>query len=104
MARRWSEDGFLTEPTIEVGEAEEGLNVFDLLRFQPFLDNFDLFISHCQAKVHQDISEEFHIILLPFSFISFGIETMFPEALEKFTDVLLVLFEIVRIDKDVIER
>ena len=40
---------------------------------------------------------------MPFAFISFGVETVFPEASEQFADVFLVLFEIVGIDKDVIE-
>ena len=92
----------MNELPIEVGKAKEGLNVFDLLRFQPLLNNLDFLISHCQAEVHQDISKELNRILVPFAFICFGIETMFPEASEQFADVFLVLFEI-RIDKDVIE-
>ena len=40
---------------------------------------------------------------MPFAFIHFGVETMFPQASEQFADVFLVLFEIVGIDEDVIE-
>ena len=93
----------MNELPIEVGEAKEGLNVFNLLRFWPLLDNFDFLISHCQAEVCQDISEEFNRISVPFTFIGFGVEAMFPEVLEQFVDVVLVLFEIVRIDQDIIE-
>ena len=88
---------------VEVGEAKEGLYVFNLSRFQPLLDNFDFLIGHCQAEVHQDISEELNGISVPFAFIRFGIETVFPEVSEQFADVFLVLFEIGGIDKDIIE-
>ena len=49
------------------------------------------------------MSEELNRISVPCAFIHFGIETMFPEALEQFVDVFLVLFESVGIDKDIIE-
>ena len=93
----------MNEPPIEVGKAKEGLNVFDLPRFWPLLDNLDFLVGHCQAEVCQDISEELNGISVPFTFIHFGIETVFPKMSEQFTDVFLVLFEIVRIDEDVIE-
>ena len=93
----------MNELPIEVGEAKEGLNVFDLPRFRPLLDNLNFFVSHCQAKVRQNISEELNGILVPFTFSCFGLETMFPKALEQFADMFLVLFEIVGIDEDVIK-
>ena len=88
---------------IEVGEAKEGLNVFNLPRFRPLLDNLDFFISHCQTEVRQDIFKELHRISVPFTFVCFGVETVFPEVLEQFADVFLVLFEIIGIDEDVIK-
>ena len=93
----------MNELPIEVGEAKERLYVFNLLRFRPLLDNLNFFVSHCQAEVHQDISKELNGISVPFAFICFGIETVFPKALEQFVDVFLVLFESVRIDEDIIE-
>ena len=93
----------MNELPIEVGKAKEGLDVFNLLRFWKLLDITDFLVSHCQAEVHQDISEELNGISLPCIFVCFGIETMFPEASEQFTNVFLVLIEIVRIDEDVIE-
>ena len=42
----------MNESPIEVGEAKEGLYVFNLPRFRPFLDNLNFIVSHCQAKVH----------------------------------------------------
>ena len=79
------------------------MNVLNLPRFWPLLDNLDFFISHCQTEVHQDISEELNRISVPFAFVGFGVETVFPQASEQFADGFLVLFEIVGIDKDVIE-
>ena len=93
----------MNESPVEVGEAKERLYVFNLPRFRPLLDNLNFLAGHCQAEVCQDISEEFNKISVPFAFICCGIETMFPEASEQFVDVFLVLFEIVGIDKDIIE-
>ena len=42
----------MNESPIEVGEAREGLYVFNLPRFRPFLDNFNFLVGHCQAEVH----------------------------------------------------
>ena len=93
----------VNESPVQVRKAKEGLYVFNLLRFQPLLDNCNFLVSHCQAEVHQDISEELNGILVPFAFIRFGVETVFPKASEQFTDVFLVLFKIVGIDEDIIE-
>ena len=93
----------VNESPVEVGEANERLYVFNLPRFRPLLDNFDFLVSHCQAKVCQDISEELNGISVPFAFICFDIETVFSKASEQFVDVFLVLFEIVGIDEDIIE-
>ena len=93
----------MNEPPVEVGEAKGGLNVFNLLRFQPLLDNLEFFVGHCQTEICQDISKELNGISVPFTFIRFSIETMLPEVSEQFVDVFLVLFEIVGVDKDVIE-
>ena len=79
------------------------MNVFNLPRFQPLLDNLNFLVSHCQAKVRQDISKELNGISVPFAFICFGVETVFPKASEQFVDMFLVLFEIVGIDEDIIK-
>ena len=93
----------VNESPVEVGKAKEGLYVFNLPRFWPLLDNLNFLVSHCQAEVRQDISKELNGISVPFAFIRFGIETVFPKVSEQFTDVFLVLFEIVGIDEDIIE-
>ena len=93
----------VNESPIEVGEAKERLYVFTLLRFRPLLDNPNFLVGHCQARVHQDVSEELNGILMPFAFICFGVETVFPKASEQFADMFLVLFEIVGIDEDIIK-
>ena len=55
------------ESPVEVGEAKERLYVFNLPRFRPLLDNLNFLIGHCQAKVCQNISEEFNGISVPFA-------------------------------------
>ena len=37
------------EATVKVSKKEEGLNVFNLLRFRPFANDLDLIFSHHQA-------------------------------------------------------
>ena len=93
----------MNESPLEVGEAKEGLYVFNLPRFRLLLDNLHFFVGHCQAEVFQDVSKEFNGISVPFAFIRFGVETVFPQASEQFADVFLVLLEIVGIDEDIIE-
>ena len=93
----------VNESPVEVGEAKEELYVFNFPRFQPLLDNLNFLVGHCQAKVRQDVSKELNGISVPFTFIRFGVETVFPKASELFVNVFLVLFEIVGIDEDIIE-
>ena len=73
----------MNESPIEVGKAKEGLYVFNLPRFWPLLDNLNFLVGHCQAEVHQDVSEELNGILMPFPFICFGIETVLPKVSEQ---------------------
>jgi len=35
------------EATIKVSETKEGLNIFNLLRFGPFVNDLDLIFGHC---------------------------------------------------------
>ena len=46
--------------TIKVSETEEGLNVFNLPRFGPFVNDLDLIFGYCQAFGLQDIAKEFN--------------------------------------------
>jgi len=48
------------EAMIKVSKAGEGLNVFHLPRFGPFVNDLDLVFSHHQAFILQDVAKEFN--------------------------------------------
>ena len=50
----------MNEVLIEIGEAEEGLDVADLPRFGPILNDFDFGFIHSEAFGQEDVAEEFH--------------------------------------------
>jgi hypothetical protein len=62
--------------TVEVGEAEEGLNIFNLPGFGPIPNCLDFLLGHRKSFGREHIAEELHRILVPFAFIGFGIETV----------------------------
>ena len=47
----------INEMMVEVGKAEEGLNVLDFLGFQPVLDDLDFVWGHDEAFQGQHVSE-----------------------------------------------
>ena len=49
----------LDEPVVEIGEAKEGLNVLDFLRFRPIEDCLDFVAGHREPGWGKDISEVF---------------------------------------------
>jgi hypothetical protein len=64
----------VNETTVEIGEAEEGLNVFDLPRFRPIPNHLDFIFGHSKSIGREHIAKELHRISVPFTFIGFGIE------------------------------
>jgi len=46
--------------TIKVSKTEEGLNVFDLPRLGPFMNDLDLIFGHSQAFGLQDVAKQFN--------------------------------------------
>jgi hypothetical protein len=88
---------------VEVGEAKEGLNVFDFPRFQPIKDGFHFVFSHAESVGGKDVSEVFHTVPVEFAFPGVGIQAMLPESVEDFFDMLFVLGHIIRVDQDVIK-
>jgi len=88
---------------IEVSETEEGLDVFDLPQFGPFSNDFDLVFGHHQAFSIQDVAKEFYQILVPFTFVCFSEEAVFPKSLKYLLDVFHMLNWIIRVDQNFIK-
>jgi hypothetical protein len=88
---------------VEVGEAKEGLNVFDFLWFQPIEDGLHFVFNHVESIGGKDVSKVFHTVPVEFAFPGIGIQAMLLESVEDFFDVLFVLGHVVRVDQDIIE-
>jgi hypothetical protein len=83
---------------VEIGEAKEGLNVFDFVQFQPIEDSLHFVFSHAESIRDKDVSEVFHTVPVEFAFPSIGIQAMLSESAEDFFDMLFVLGHIIRVD------
>ena len=90
------------EATVEVRETEEGLDVLHLVGFWPIGDGFDLVSRHGESVGGKAESEVFSGSSVEFTFLRFGEEIVFSEALEDFADMFLMGFDILGVDQDVI--
>jgi hypothetical protein len=86
------------ELAVEVGEAKEGLNVFDFPWFQPIEDGLHFVFSHVESVGGKKVSEVFHTVPVEFAFPGIGVQAMLPESAEDFLDVLFVLGHVVGVD------
>jgi hypothetical protein len=59
----------VNEVTVEIGETEEGLNIFDLPRFGPIPNCLDFLFRHHKSFDQKHIGEELHRILVQFEFM-----------------------------------
>jgi hypothetical protein len=83
------------EPMVEVGEAKEGLNVFDFPWFWPIEDGLHFVFSHAESIGGENVSKVFHTVPVEFAFPGVGVQAMLPESAEDFFDILFVLGHIV---------
>jgi len=79
------------------------LNVLDLTGFGPFEYNLDLIEGHFKAFLSKDESKEFQLGLVEFTFVFTGIKSVSLELSEYFLDAFLVIFHVIRVDKDIIQ-
>ena len=79
------------------------MNVLDFLGFRPILDSLDFGGRHLQTIGGEDKAEIFDGISGEVAFVGTEIKTMLSETSEYFSDMILVFFGIVGIDKNVVE-
>jgi len=91
------------EPAVEIGKAQEGLDVLHLSRFRPVRDGLDLVRRHSQTVRREAIAKILYRVQVELTFLRFGKEAMQPELAENFPDVLLVGLHILGVDEDVVE-
>ena len=88
----WDNDARVVkdEAMVEVGKAEEGLDVLYLTRLRPISDGLNLVGGHGQAIGGQLITKVFDGGGMELTFLQFGIEAMLVEMVEDFMDMLSV--------------
>lgn len=92
----------LDEATIEVGKAEEGLDVLDFSGFWPIKYSLDLVFGHREAGGRHDVTKVLDGVFVPFAFIGSGVQTMFSEAFQDLPDVFFVICKVFRVDQYVV--
>ena len=94
---------FWNETLIEIGEAQERLDIFDLSGFRPILNDLEFVGGHSEAAWRKYIAQILDGRDVEKTLIGMGIEVMLSEALENFSDMALVFFLRVGVDEYVIE-
>ena len=86
------------ELTIEIREAEEGLNVLYFLRLRPITNSLDFVFQHCQAIGRKEVSKIPHGVQVEFTFFGFGERFVLLKASEHLLNVFSMVFHIVQVD------
>ncbi|KIM66076.1 hypothetical protein SCLCIDRAFT_111444 [Scleroderma citrinum Foug A] len=84
----------MDESTVEVRECKEGLDVLNLLQFQPIRDGLNFLHGHRESIRRETESEVLSGGGMELTLLWFGKEIVFAEALEDFTDVSLMGLEV----------
>src|SRR5882724_3301635 len=91
------------EMTIEVGESEERLDVFDFPGFQPILDDLDLVRDHGEAFGRQHVSEVFTGSDVELTFVCTSKQSISAEPTKYFLNVSFVFGNVVGIDENFVQ-
>ncbi|KIM65046.1 hypothetical protein SCLCIDRAFT_113814, partial [Scleroderma citrinum Foug A] len=83
----------MDESMVEVRESKEGLDVLNLPQFQPIGDGLDFLCRHRESVGREAESKVLGGGGMELTFLWFGKEIVFAEALEDFTDVSLMGLE-----------
>jgi hypothetical protein len=83
---------------VGIGEAKEGLDVFDFPQFQPIEDGLHFVFSHVESIGGKNISEVFHTVPVEFAFPGIGMQAMLLESVKDFFGVLFVLGHVIKVD------
>src|SRR5882724_824110 len=102
---KWNSDFRVSEneTTIEVGESEERLDVFDFPGFQPILDDLDFVRGHGEAFGRQHVSEIFAGSDMELAFVCTSKQSISAEPAKYFLNMNFVFRNVVGIDEDVVQ-
>jgi hypothetical protein len=101
----WSSDSriILNKLVIEVSKSQEWLDIFDFARFWPISYSFDFGRIHSDSSGSYQESQVFYGSPVEFALLSFGVKLMTLKASQNFADLLLMRFQVIGVDQDVIE-
>ena len=101
--QRCSEGGVeWNEPSVEVGEAEEGLNVLDVPRLGPIDDCLDLILRHVEAFRRKHVTQVLDSVCMKLTLVGTSVKTVFSEPSEDFSHVFRMVVRILGVDEDVV--
>ena len=85
----------INESTIEIGEAQKGLDILYPLGLRPVADGLDFVLGHCQSRWCETIPEVLHRFQVELTFFGFGIQAVLSQMAKHFLNVFLVILLIV---------
>lgn len=91
------------KPTIEIGEAEERLNIPNTLRLRPILNRLDFLLIHRETLGRNYVAEVLDRRRVELALFGFAIKLVLMKAPKDFFDMLLMIFGIGREDEDVVQ-
>lgn len=91
------------EASVEVGETEPGLDLFDGFRNWPGCDRLKFLRIHANAVLANDEAKIFDLGPVKFAFFDVSDEVVFVQGLKDVEDVTLVLGKGVGEDEDIVE-
>src|SRR3984893_16370784 len=88
---------------VEIGKSKERLCVFNLLQSGRFLYGFNFSHVHRKSSQRQYKSKVLHSFSMKFTLRQVQEETILPEPLEYLSDMFDMLFQILGVNKDVVQ-
>ena len=88
----------INESTIEIGEAQKGLDILYLSGLRPVADGLDFVLGHCQSRGCETVPKVLHGFRVELTFFRFGIQAVLLQTAKHFPNVCSVILLIVQID------
>jgi hypothetical protein len=89
--------------SIKVCKSQEGLDIFHIPRYRPFLYSCDFGSIHFCTAGRYDESQVFYFLPMEFTFLWFQMKAGFRQCFQDFKDMVQVIIQVVTVDDDVVE-
>jgi len=91
------------ESVVEVGEAQEFLDCFEVGQHQPDTDSIGLGSVHGDASGSDHTAQELNLLSVEQTLLGFGVQVLLMKVLQDMSDMNPMIFQWVWEDEDVIE-